>query len=759
MPRPARPAPLIALLLLAVPVAAPAQEEWPLETLRSRSEAFQQDGVVTRLRQIAELVGAAGQARPAIAASIHGDHREYQLKIERYLDQLRDDRWLSREDAERTLIEIGGRAVAQIEERAKQGATLEERLRSARILDAIATRGTEDEDREIRLLRGLVLTAPYLGADERLRKALISALGHTDPVVVEGATRALGAVGTADDVPTLVARARSGAGQTGTRRAALEALGELRAPSALAAIADLLGTPDLLRTSDATAVLRSLWLRADAGPTLEALRTHPDPAVAALAALGARPGPSQAPARPARFQLADRADLAGKVAALSADTLWLPDTIEGLPVARLRLSDCDALEFDRPVAAVETARMFLTQGTLLAGELRAIDAETVEIQSATFGAVRVARGAVQGLALDPALDRLVGASTSIDRVRLRDNSLVDGEVLGLGADGLRLRGADGQERLLARTEVAGVLFKRPSLTSSDDEVYTRIETVTGERLLAHLGLFRADQLGLAVPGIGATLLPLEKVARIEFGVGGGAMWGFTLIADYSDNRIVEIDDAGREVFALEDVYGAWDAECLDNGNLLVTEFALNRIVEVTRAGEVVWSFEELKNPYDADRLPNGNTLIADTFGERVIEVTPDGKVAWTFGGVKPYDVDRLPNGNTLIADGSDAERVLEVDPAGNVVWELPGIASAFDADRLPNGNTLVTQRQLHRVIELDREGNVVFTIENLNSPSDADRLPNGNTLIAESGGIREFDRRGTQVAAHALQWAVEVNRY
>jgi hypothetical protein len=68
----------------------------------------------------------------------------------------------------------------------------------------------------------------------------------------------------------------------------------------------------------------------------------------------------------------------------------------------------------------------------------------------------------------------------------------------------------------------------------------------------------------------------------------------------------------------------------------------------------------------------------------------------------------------------------------------------------------VTQRQLHRVIEPDREGNVVFTIENLSSPSDAERLPNGNAIDVESGGIREFDRRGSQVAAHALQWAVGV---
>ena len=31
---------------------------------------------------------------------------------------------------------------------------------------------------------------------------------------------------------------------------------------------------------------------------------------------------------------------------------------------------------------------------------------------------------------------------------------------------------------------------------------------------------------------------------MEIGVAGGALWGFTLIADYSDNRLVEVDEQG-----------------------------------------------------------------------------------------------------------------------------------------------------------------------------------------------------------------------
>src|SRR5262245_2697726 len=90
----------------------------------------------------------------------------------------------------------------------------------------------------------------------------------------------------------------------------------------------------------------------------------------------------------------------------------------------------------------------------------------------------------------------------------------------------------------------------------------------------------------------------------------------TLIADYSDNRVVLVDAAGRPLREIRDVFGAWDAELLDNGNVLITEFSVSRVQEIdlrAKGGPTqVWVYEDLKNPYDADRLPDGNTLIADT---------------------------------------------------------------------------------------------------------------------------------------------------
>jgi hypothetical protein len=120
--------------------------------------------------------------------------------------------------------------------------------------------------------------------------------------------------------------------------------------------------------------------------------------------------------------------------------------------------------------------------------------------------------------------------------------------------------------------------------------------------------------------LGATVIPWSQVTHVELGVGGGAMWGFTLIADYSDNRIVEVDDQGRIVFELRG-----GLRRLGRRVPRQRQPADHRVLGQPRAGgrpqgQAGLVFEDLKNPYDADRLPNGNTLIADTFGSRVIEV-------------------------------------------------------------------------------------------------------------------------------------------
>ncbi|MHC4079474.1 MAG: NHL repeat-containing protein, partial [Planctomycetota bacterium] len=550
----------------------------------------------------------------------------------------------------------------------------------------------------------------------------------------------------------------------------LAALARTRGPRALAICDEILGGKIEVNEQQAMLMVRILRGRDDALELLKRLQQHKDPLVRAAAKVE-MPAPG-ASAHHCQASLSDLSKLQGELRGFDGDSILLahPAVLEGdtntpidLPLLRLPLRKADSLVLmgNKPEAPREGSfcRLFLMQGSLVTGTLVRVTADMVEVDSKTFGKVSVSRSEVQGLTTDPKLDRLLGASDKHDKVQLRSRKSVTGQIQKVDTNAVTLRDASGKDTKLPLTEVAGMLFKRPLQQPANPRTYTRLNLTNGDRILCHIADINSSHVGIVTRDLGSTVVPLSKMTEMEFEVGGGAMWGFTLLADYSDNRIAEYDDQGRKVFEIEEIFGVWDVECLENGNLLITEFSVNRVREITRKGEDVWVFDDLKNPYDADRLPNGNTLIADTFGRRVIEVDKDGKVAWTFDkSVQPYDVDRLANGNTLIADGHE-DRVIEVNKQGEIVWQLTNMANVHDADRLPNGNTLLTIRMLNLVREVDPTGKTVMEIKDLSAPSDADRLPNGHTLVAENGMVREFDRHGNQVWKLDTTWAVEVNRY
>jgi HEAT repeat protein len=736
-------------------------QDWTDEQLVAASDGFAQDALVARYTQAALLAAAGAPAQRAIAARLHGDHREYQLKIERLLDGLADARWQVREDAERQLTEVGGRARPEIQAARERAKVLEQQIRCGRILEALAAKGTESEDRERQMVRGLVLTALHLDGDDRLRRALRSALGHTSPQIVAGALRALGKHGDDDDVAAVAEFV--GKPDRVHRGTALAALARMRAPAALAQCERLLfaAAGEGVDRAEAMLVVRGLRSRDDAAAAglLAKLAQHPDAIVRAGASV-ALPAATATPTPAKLTLLPERATVDAAVAGLLGDALVVDGAFAQLPTAELALADCDRFEFPAHAPVASTmAHVFLNQGTLLRGELTAIRGNELTLRTARFGTITVARRDVQGIAFDESVDRLLGGSKDRERLRLRDGRLVDGEIAAFDGAAFRTVGADGAAQTLPFGEVASAMFARPGASEPDPLAYARLDLTDGERLLGFLAACNGGHVAIAVPGVGAIALPWTDVQRAELATGGGASWGFTLVADYSDNRVFEVDEQGRVVFDMQDVLGAWDAEALDNGNLLLTEYLVSRVQEVDRKGNQVWAFEDLKNPYDADRLADGNTLIADTFGGRIIEVDRAGKIVWSYAKeIRPFDVDRLPDGNTLIADVLK-DRVIEVTRAGDIVWERKQCAGVHDADRLPNGNTLITSRSLGTVVEVDRAGTIVFTLSGLNSPSDADRLPNGNTLVAENGGVREFDRRGNVVWKLPAAWAVEVGRY
>lgn len=739
--------------LLGTVIALPAQN-WTDDELVAAGKGFQNEGAQQQLAQIAELLPHRQRALHAICARIHGDHREYTAKIEKLLSELVDERWKAREEAENRLVEIGARARSRIQQASESGTPDEQRMRCKRILESLTARGMQQEEHDNRLLRGLVATALYLPADETLTRALRSALGHSDPLVVEGAIRALGVHGGDDEAKAL--RVQLNDAQPHRRALLLAALVRIRGAVALGICTEL-AQGNALTQTELLALINGLRNRTDAPPPMALLGKHRDPLVAAAAAL-ALPAPSGAPVK-GRFLLADRSQLEAEFLGCLPDGMVLGKPHPQLDRAELLWRQCEIVDFpgNAPVP-ITGIRVFLTQGTLVTGLLISIDAREVKVRSPLFGELTLPRQAIQGIAIDPALDRLVGAATEFDRVRLLTNQFLDGKLVSGTANHLVLATSEG-ERRVPMAEVAGFMFQRPQVPAIDTMLYTRVDLVSGDRVLGVLAGSTQSHLGLVVPQIGAAVVSIGQVVHLEHGVGGGAQWGFTLISDYSDNKIVEVDEKGNVVFEMDNVLGPWDAHCLDNGNLLITEFSISRVREVTRKGETVWQFEDLKSPYAATRLRTGNTLIADTFNGRVIEVDPQGNIVWKYDSeIRPFDCERLPNGNTLIADILK-DRVFEVNSKGEIVWQLTKMNNVHDADRLNNGNTLITLRAASRVIEVDPSGKIVWELKDLVSPSDAERLPNGNTIVAENGQVREFDRHANQVWRKEMSWAVRVHRY
>jgi hypothetical protein len=98
---------------------------------------------------------------------------------------------------------------------------------------------------------------------------------------------------------------------------------------------------------------------------------------------------------------------------------------------------------------------------------------------------------------------------------------------------------------------------------------------------------------------------------------------------HSHGRIVEMTPLGKEVRSFE-VGGlsAWaSVEPLPSGRWLVAQYSKNMVVEVDENGRIHWECP-VQTPAWCTRLPNGNTLVACTEGHCVIEFDRAGKEVW-----------------------------------------------------------------------------------------------------------------------------------
>ncbi|HWT66991.1 MAG TPA: hypothetical protein VN151_12825, partial [Terracidiphilus sp.] len=107
-----------------------------------------------------------------------------------------------------------------------------------------------------------------------------------------------------------------------------------------------------------------------------------------------------------------------------------------------------------------------------------------------------------------------------------------------------------------------------------------------------------------------------------------------IIADQGNQRIIVV---GLATHSIEWQYGVTgsagsgpgqlnnpnSAEVLENGHILIADESNNRVIEVTAAGNLVSTFTAsgaLGAAAFASRLPNGHTLISDAGNNRIIEV-------------------------------------------------------------------------------------------------------------------------------------------
>lgn len=117
----------------------------------------------------------------------------------------------------------------------------------------------------------------------------------------------------------------------------------------------------------------------------------------------------------------------------------------------------------------------------------------------------------------------------------------------------------------------------------------------------------------------------------EYDAGGKVVWSYALDLD---NRPETPGHDGHGI----NVFGAIR---LPNGNTLIAGGNNNRVIEVNPAGKIVWSVGQNELPgirlfwvTTLEMLPNGNLIIGNTHAgpdnPQLIEVTRDKKVVWTF---------------------------------------------------------------------------------------------------------------------------------
>ncbi len=233
-------------------------------------------------------------------------------------------------------------------------------------------------------------------------------------------------------------------------------------------------------------------------------------------------------------------------------------------------------------------------------------------------------------------------------------------------------------------------------------------------------------------------------------------------------KVVEFNPKGKVVWAyinptLDFTHSAYPTT---RGNILIADTNNNRVIEVNRAGKIVFNTDDLGPghgylgrgrfndgsqllyPNDAKQLPNGHYLISSRMNSTVYEIDRHGHVYWKCskftnlqgkpdGLKRQHNPQRLPNGNTLISDSDNGRVIIVNRNCTKMVWEFdektktggPEVLWPRDAMLMRNGDILIDDSLHNRVIEVNKKHEIVRKYYDIPQPYSAWPLNNGTIAV------------------------------
>jgi len=181
-----------------------------------------------------------------------------------------------------------------------------------------------------------------------------------------------------------------------------------------------------------------------------------------------------------------------------------------------------------------------------------------------------------------------------------------------------------------------------------------------------------------------------------------------LVAEYQGQRITERDFKGNIKWEKNVGGNPIDVQRLPTGNTFVV--MQNRLVEMDPGGKEVFTFQRPHDIFRARKLRGGDVVFITNLGmliridgktQKELKSFPVGQIGNLFG-----NIDVLPNGNVLVPQ-HQANQVAEFNVDGQQVWSCQA-AWPTSVARLANGHTLVASQNNRRIVELDRGGHEVW---------------------------------------------------